>query len=114
MPISIHASGTRTSSSSPETNFTVLGNTNDSNIGAYQFFINMGNMKSGDRVDIQVLEKTISSGDQNVIYTASLAGAQTDPVWVSPTLLLYYSWQLQHRQSAGLSRTYDWSIRKVT
>ena len=113
MAITIHASGTRTAGTPPESSFTVLGNSNDANIGVYQFFINVNKLANGDSVDIQVLEKTVSGGTQNVVYTATVSNLQSEPVWVSPSLILYYGWQVQLKQTTGTARSFDWSIRRV-
>lgn len=113
MAITIHASGTRTAGTPPESAFTVLGNTNDANIGIYQVFLNTKNMLAGDEIDIQILETTISGGTQNVVYTATVTNAQIEPVWVSPSLILYHGWQVQLRQTLGTARSFDWSIRRV-
>lgn len=114
MPISIHASGTRTAGTPPEANFTVLGTTGDTTSGVYQIFIDTANLANGDEVEIQVLEKVLSTSTQRVVFSAVISNAQDEPVWVSPSLILFQSWQVQIKQLLGTARSFDWSIRKIT
>lgn len=114
MPISIYASGTRTAGTPPEAGYTALGTSPNTNAGVYQFFIDVSNLANGDTLEIQVLEKAISGGTQRVIYNATIANAQAEPLWVSPSIILYYGWGLQIKQSSGTARSFDWSIRRVS
>ena len=116
MAISEHASGTRTAGTPPEAGFTALGTGGDTTDGVFQFYIDVSNLANGatsDAIEIQVLEKVLSSGTARVVFEAYLIGAQDEPIWVSPALLLLHGWTLQIKQTAGTARTYDWSIRKV-
>lgn len=111
--IEIHADGTRTAGTPPEAGFTVLGTTNDTTIGVFQIFIDLGAMTNGDEIEIQVLEKALSGGTQRVVYSSVVSHAQDEPLWASPSLILYHGWQVQLRQITGTARSFPWSIRKV-
>lgn len=116
MAISEHASGTRTAGTVPEASFTALGTGGDTNDGIYQFFIDCVNLVGGatpDTLEIQVLEKVLSSGTARLVFEAAVYGLQDEPIWVSPSLILMHGWTLQIRQTTGTARTFDWSIRKV-
>ena len=113
MPISIHNSGTRTSLTPPEVGFTVLGSASDTTAGVFQFFIDCSNMTSTDEISVQILEKVLPGGPQKVVFTSTINGVQSEPIWVSPSLILFNSWQIQVKQTLGTARTFDWSIRKV-
>ena len=116
MAISEHASGTRTAGTPPEASFTALGTGGDTTDGVFQFYIDVSNLANGatsDMIEIQVLEKVLSSGTARVVLESYLVGAQDEPVWVSPALLLLHGWTLQIKQTAGTARTFDWSQRKV-
>ena len=113
MAISEHASGTRTAGTVPEASFTALGTSPDTTDGVFQFFIDLVNMVNGDTIEIQVLEKVLSSGTARLVYEATMSNAQDEPVWASPSLVLMHGWTLQMRQTAGTARAYDWSQRKV-
>jgi hypothetical protein len=116
MAISEHASGTRTAGTPPEAGFTALGTAADGTDGVFQFMIDVSNLANGatsDAIEIQVLEKVLSAGTARVVLEAYLVGAQDEPIWVSPALLLLHGWTLQIKQTAGTARTFDWSQRKV-
>lgn len=116
MAITEHASGTRTAGTPPEASFTALGTAADTTDGVYQFFIDCSNLAGGatpDTLEIQVLEKVLSSGTARLVFEAVVYGVQDEPVWASPSLILMHGWTLQIRQTTGTARTFDWSQRKV-
>jgi len=113
MAISEHASGTRTAGTPPEASFTALGTSADTTDGVFQFFIDCNNMANGDTLEIQLLEKALSSGTARVLFEAALSNAQSEPLWASPSFVLLHGWTFQIRQTAGTARSYDWSQRKV-
>jgi hypothetical protein len=116
MAITEHAAGTRTAGTPPEASFTALGTAGDATDGVFQFYIDVSNLANGatsDQIEIQVLEKVLSSGTARVVFESMLVGAQDEPVWVSPALILMHGWTIQIKQTAGTARTFDWSQRKV-
>lgn len=113
MAITEHASGTRTAGTPPEGSFTALGTTADTTDGVFQFFIDCNNLARGDTIEIQVLEKAISSGTARLVFEATLSNVQDEPIWVSPALVLMHGWTLQMKQLAGTARSFDWSQRKI-
>jgi hypothetical protein len=80
--------------------------------GAYQVFIDTGNMALGDQYEIKVKEKVTSGGTQRTIYETILTGTMTDN-WVSPALLLINGWDVTMKRLAGTDRAISWSIRKA-
>ena len=113
MAITEHASGTRTAGTPPEASFTALGTAADTTDGCFQFYIDCNNLANGDTIEIQLLEKAISSGTARIVYEATLSNVQDEPIWASPALVLLHGWTLQMRQTLGTARTYDWSQRKI-
>lgn len=113
MAITEHASGTRTAGTPPEGAFTVLGTSADTTDGVFQFFIDCANLANGDTIEIQLLEKVLSSGTARVVYEATVSNVQDEPIWASPALTLLHGWSLQMRQTAGTARSFDWSQRKI-
>ena len=113
MAISEHASGTRTTGTPPESGFTALGTSADTTDGIFQFYIDASNMARGDVIEIQLLEKVLSSGTSRLVYESMLSHAQDEPVWVSPSIVLLHGWTFQIKQTAGTARSFDWSIRRV-
>jgi len=84
----------------------------DTNDGVYQVFLDLNDMIAGDQLQIRVYEKVGSASTQRVAYEAILTGAQSQPVWVSPSLILLHGWDVTLDALAG-TITVDWSIRKV-
>lgn len=80
--------------------------------GAYQFFLDVAAMVAGDKYQVRVYEKCTSDGTQRVVFESILAGAQADPLWVSPCLILMHGWDFTVKRLAGSDRTLYWSIRK--
>lgn len=113
MAIAEHASGTRTTGTPPEGSFTALGTAADTTDGVFQFFVDCVNMARGDTIEIQLLEKAISSGTARIVYEATLSNVQDEPIWVSPAIVLMHGWTFQMKQTAGSVRNFDWSQRKI-
>lgn len=80
--------------------------------GVFQVFLNVADMIAGDQQQIRVYEKVLSSSTQHIVYQAILTGAQPEPVWVSPSLILLHGWDVTLDALAG-TITVEWSIRKV-
>ena len=76
MAISEHASGTRTTGSPPEASFTALGTGADTTDGVFQFFLDISNLANGDTLEVQVLEKVLSSGTARLVFEAVFTNAQ--------------------------------------
>jgi hypothetical protein len=110
MAISEFSSGTLTASSS----FQSIGGTANTNDGVYQLYVDCYNMAKGDTIEIQCLEKAISSGTARIVFSATLANAQYEPMFVSPSLVLMHGWQFQLKQTTGTNRSYPWSVRAIT
>jgi hypothetical protein len=113
MSISEHASGTRTAGTPPEASFTALGTGGDTTDGVFQFYVDVVNLANGDAIELQVLEKVLSSGTARIVFESSIANAQDEAVWVSPALLLMHGWTFQIKQTSGTARSFDWSQRKI-
>lgn len=80
--------------------------------GVFQIFLDVSDMIAGDRLQIRIYEKVLSSSTQRIVYEAVLEGAQPQPIWVSPSLVLMHGWDATLDALAG-TITCDWSIRKV-
>jgi len=84
----------------------------DTTDGVFQVFLDLSDMIAGDQLQIRVYEKVRSSSTQRIVYQAILSGAQPEPVWVSPSLILMHGWDVTLKALAG-TITVDWSIRQV-
>jgi hypothetical protein len=80
--------------------------------GIFQVFLDVSDMIAGDQLQIRIYEKVQSSDTQRVCYQSILTGAQAEPIWVSPSLILLHGWDVTLDALAG-TITVTWSIRKV-
>lgn len=88
------------------------GPDSDTTDGVFQVFLDLNDMVAGDQLQVRVYEKVTSSSTQRIVYEAILTGAQAQPVWVSPSLILMHGWDVTLDALAG-TITVDWSIRQV-
>jgi hypothetical protein len=111
MAISEAYTGSQTATISTE--HTLNTSTPETTDGIYQLFIDTAAMVAADITEIRIKEKARTGDTQRQIMVATLAGAQSDPLWVSPTFVLMNGWDMTLKQTAGTGRAYPWSIRKV-
>jgi len=88
----------------------------DTTDGVFQVFLDVSDMVAGDELAIKVYEKCRSADTQRVVYFETLMGAQTSqPIWVSPCLILMHGWDVTLKQISGTANiTVNWSIRQVS
>lgn len=84
----------------------------DTTDGVFQVFLDVSDMIAGDQLQIRVYEKVRSGDTQRIVYQAILTGAQSEPIWVSPSLILMHGWDVTLDALAG-TITVNWSIRQV-
>lgn len=84
----------------------------DTTDGVFQVFLDVSDMIAGDQLQIRVYEKVRSADTQRIVYEAILTGAQSQPIWVSPSLILMHGWDVTLDALAG-TITVNWSIRQV-
>lgn len=84
----------------------------DTTDGVFQVFLDVSDMIAGDQLQIRVYEKVRAADLQRVVYESVLTGAQGQPVWVSPSLILMHGWDVTLDALAG-TITVNWSIRQV-
>lgn len=114
MAISEAYSGTETVST---TEWSLTGDDNSldaiTTAGVYQCFLELHNLAAGDTYVFRVYEKVLSGSTQRLVFSATFSGAQGEPVWVSPALVLIHGWDMSLLKLAGTDRSTNWSIRKV-
>lgn len=82
--------------------------------GVYQFFIDLNVLATGDVFIIRVYDKVLAAGTQRLVWKAVVAGAQNEPCFVTPTLILLHGWDLTIQKSAGSDRLIQVSTRSIT
>ena len=112
MAIAAHLEGTQTATISTEH---VLNTTTpETTDGIFQFFVDTANMVAGDVLELRLKEKCRTGDTIRQMLVTTLAGVQSDPLWVSPTFILLHGWDFTLKQTAGTGRAFPWSIRKVS
>ena len=81
--------------------------------GIYQCFLDLNALAAGDLYVFRVYEKVLSGSTQRLVFSATFGGAQGEPVWVSPSLILIHGWDMALLKLAGTDRAIDWSIRSI-
>lgn len=84
----------------------------DTTDGVFQAFLDVSDMVAGDELEIRIYEKCRSGDTQRLVELWVLNGAQSSPLWVSPSLLLLHGWDVTLKATAG-TITVLWSIRQV-
>ncbi len=84
----------------------------DTTDGVFQVFLDVSDMIAGDELQIRIYEKVRSADTQRIVYQSTLIGAQSEPIWVSPSLILMHGWDITLDAIAG-TITVNWSIRQV-
>lgn len=81
--------------------------------GVFQVFVDTANMVAGDVLELRIKEKCRTGDTIRQVMVSTLAGAQSDPLWVSPSMILMHGWDVTLKQTAGTGRAFPWSIRQV-
>lgn len=85
----------------------------DTTDGVFQCFIDLNALLAGDQFQIRAYEKARSGDTQRIVYEAIRTGAQQQPIFVTPSLVLMHGWDFTLKKLAGTDRTITWSIRQV-
>lgn len=92
------------------------GSTTLSNInvgGIYQLFLDLNALTATDSYKLKIKEAVQAAGTQRVIQDVTISGVQSEPVYVSPSLLLLHGWDMTLTKLAGTDRAIEYSIRQV-
>lgn len=82
--------------------------------GVYQGFFDVNAFAAGDQFQFRVYEKAKAAGTLRVVYEAILTGAQSTPLFVTPSLVLLHGWTMTWKRLAGsTARAIVGSIRSV-
>ena len=85
--------------------------------GIFQLFLDLNGLTSAEQYTLRIYEKVTSAATQRVIEEVQIYGAQTQPNYVTPSMIFLHGWTftLQRVATGGSSadRTILWSIRQV-
>ena len=78
---------------------------------ALQIMLDLNALAAGDQYDLKIYEKCRSGGTQRMVDTWTLTGAQSGPIFVTPTIQVKYGWEVTLKKITGTDRTIEWSLR---
>lgn len=78
-----------------------------------QLVLDLNAMAAGDQYRVRLYEKYASSGTSRLVEEWILTGAQSKPLFFTPSFVLGEGWEWSVTKLAGTDRTIYWSIRKV-
>jgi len=81
--------------------------------GVYQAVFDLNALAAGDEFRIRVYDAISSGGTARIIMEWTVGGAQSSPLWATPSLILLHKWDFSLQKLAGTDRSIAWSIRKV-
>lgn len=86
----------------------------DTTDGIFQAFLDLSALAAGDTFAFKVYETVATTaGTQRLVYSAEFTGAQAQPIWASPTLVLGVGWDMSLDKTAGTDRAIVWRIAQV-
>ena len=81
--------------------------------GIYQLFLDLSTMTATEEYHLRIYEKTRTASTQRIINEVIISGVQSEPIYVTPALLLKNGWTYTLKKNQGTDRTIEWSIRQV-
>ena len=115
MPIAQSHSGTATVGTTEldlPTNTTTLTPVTDD--GIYQLFIDFATLTANESYKIRIYEQVLAGSPMRLIDEVVIHGIQSEPVYVSPSLLLMHGWSFSLQKLLGTDRSISWSIRRIS
>jgi hypothetical protein len=85
----------------------------DTTAGVFAALLDLNAVAAGDTFRFSVYEKCRTGDTQRLVYSAEFSGAQSAPLWASPSLLLGVGWDMTLKKIAGTDRAITWRISKV-
>jgi hypothetical protein len=79
-----------------------------------QAFVDLNAMAAGDVFRLRVYEKTVSGGTQRVIYDRTYQGVLSQPIVVTPALVLANGWDVTLLKLSGTDRAIPYSVRQLS
>jgi len=81
--------------------------------GAYQLWLDFNALGDGDEYRVRVYERISSGGTTRAAMEWTVAHAQSEPMFVTPTLILMHGWEYSLTKLAGADCAIPWSIRQI-
>ena len=81
--------------------------------GIVQLFLDLSALTASEEYRLRIYEKAITASTQRLIEDVIISGAQTQPIYVTPSLILMHGWTFTLTKNQGTNRSITWSIRQV-
>ncbi len=81
--------------------------------GVYQLWLELNNLANGDEYRVRVYERISSGGTTRVAMEWVIAHTQSQPLFVTPSLIFLHGWEFSLTKLTGTDRSIAWSIRQV-
>ena len=85
----------------------------DTTDGVFQCWLDLSALLKADLFRFKAYEKVNSASTQRVVFSADFANAQSEPIWVSPSLILMHGWYMTLIKVSGTDRAILASVRQV-
>ncbi len=82
--------------------------------GLYELYLDTNALTANDAIQISFKEKVITGGTQHILFLVTLYGIQSSPIFTSGQFMLTHGWDICIKQTLGTSKSFPYSIRKVT
>lgn len=83
-------------------------------VGIFQLVLDLANLTSAETYEIRIYERVISGGTQRLCFSKRITGVISEPVYIVPSIVLMYGWDMTIKKISGTDRTIPWSIRQVS
>lgn len=93
-----------------DTSFVADADTTDNVVQAW---IDLSAMARGDAFRIKAYEKVQSAGTQRLIFSHTVQNQQSDPLYVSPAMMMMHGWDFTLQKVTGTDRTITWSVKAL-
>lgn len=80
---------------------------------AVQLWLDLSALANGDEFRIRAYDAISSAGTVRIAMEWTVAHAQSEPLYVTPTLLMLHKWDFSITRLAGSDRSIAWSIRTI-
>jgi hypothetical protein len=78
-----------------------------------QLFLDLSALTATEEYRFRIYEKCVDGAAQKVIEDVIISGAQPQPIYVTPSLILMHGWTFTLTKNQGTDRSITWSIRQV-
>jgi hypothetical protein len=106
MSVTVETSGSQTATLATWHDVATVANV----AGVRVFSVDLSNLTNGETVDIRIKKNTRSADAQAVIYQATYAHAQAEPVVDSVPVVVADDATFSIRQTGGTGRAFPWAV----